>query len=54
MFVRFVGDDKGVMLFRELQDFQKFGARKNFAGGIGRIADDDGLRLLREGAGEFV
>ena len=54
VFVWFVGDDKGVVLLRELQDFQKFGARENLASGIGRITDDDGFWFLREGAGKFV
>ena len=54
MFVRFVGNDKGIVLLRQFQDFQKFGAREHLAGRIGRIADDDGLGLLGEGAGQFV
>jgi len=53
VFVRFVGDDKDVVLFRKFQDFRKFGARKYLAGRIGRIADDDGFWFLRERVGEF-
>ncbi len=52
--VDLVGDDEGVVLLRELQDEKQFLAREDLAAGVGRIAEDDGLGPLREGAAQFV
>ena len=52
--VRLVGDDKGIVLFGEIEDHLQLGTGEDLAGGVGWIADDDGLGTLCEGACEFI
>ena len=52
--VGLVGDDEGIMLFGEIEDQLQLGPGEDFAGGVGGIADDDGLGPLSKGAGEFI
>mgnify|MGYP007042151922 CR=1 FL=1 len=52
--VRLVGDDERVVLLGETQDRQELSAREDLTAGIGGIADDDRLGLLREGLGELI
>ena len=54
MLVGLVGDDERVMLLGETQDRQQLGPREDLAARVRRVADDDGLGLLREGLGELV
>ena len=52
--VHLIGDEKGIVLARQFADEDQLFLREHLATRIGRIADDDGARLLREGAAQLV
>jgi len=47
--VDLVGEDEGVVLLRERRDVEELGAGEDLPRGVRGVAEDDGLRLLREG-----
>jgi hypothetical protein len=54
VFVHFIRDNEGPSLCGELSDKKKFFFSENFAGGVGRVADDDCFRILRERAAYLI
>jgi hypothetical protein len=50
--VDLVGNDEGIGLLGEAGDEVELGPGEDAAGGIGRVAQNEGLGFLREGAAQ--
>ncbi|VTR65776.1 hypothetical protein DESC_370146 [Desulfosarcina cetonica] len=54
VFVDFVGDDEGIEFLGQIGDDRKLRQGEDLARRIGRVAQHDGLGLLREGGAQLV